>query len=144
MKFHYLARGIIFVKGKVLLAHMKGAENTFLPGGHIEPGEKAETALLRELGEEIGKETRVKRFIGAVECAYTDTGQENHEIDLLFELDVPGLNPAQPPASIEGHLEFLWSEVTDLDSRNLLPKPLIECLLNWNQDYLGFWGSSFE
>ena len=38
MKFHYLARGIILDKGKVLLAHQKGAEHTFLPGGHIELG----------------------------------------------------------------------------------------------------------
>ena len=35
MKFHYLARGIILENEKVLLAHQKGAENTFLPGGHI-------------------------------------------------------------------------------------------------------------
>ncbi len=55
MKFHYLVRGIVFEDGKVLLAHQKGADHTFLPGGHIENGEKAETDLIRELEEEIGK-----------------------------------------------------------------------------------------
>jgi ADP-ribose pyrophosphatase YjhB (NUDIX family) len=45
MIFHYVARGIVFVNGKVLLAHQKGADNPFLPGGHIEFGERAELAL---------------------------------------------------------------------------------------------------
>src|SRR5512143_3667665 len=125
MKFHYLARGIIFLSGKVLLAHMKGAENTFLPGGHIELGEKAEKALLREIKEEIWRDANVKRFIGAVECVFCDNGQENHEIDLLFELEIPGLDSDEPPASHERHLEFLWSRLDDLKSLNLLPEPMI-------------------
>ncbi len=144
MNFHYLARAIIFMDGKVLLAHMKGADNTFLPGGHIEPGEKAETAIRREIEEELGKTAEVRRFIGAVECAYTDNGRENHEIDLLFELEIPGLEPGQVPPSREGHLEFLWSEAGELEAHNLLPAPLIECLKNWGQDYKAYWGSSFS
>ena len=66
MKFHYLVRGIIIADGKVLLAHQKGADNTYLPGGHIESGEGAEDALIREIEEEIGKIAIVERFIGAV------------------------------------------------------------------------------
>ena len=55
MVFHYIVRGIIFLNGKVLLAHQKGAANSFLPGGHIGMGEKAEVALIREISEEIGE-----------------------------------------------------------------------------------------
>jgi 8-oxo-dGTP diphosphatase len=144
VKFHYLAREIIFLDGKVLLAHMKGADNTFLPGGHIWPGEPAETALLREIEEEIGEVAEVRRFIGAVECAYTDGGQENHEINLLFELRVAGLEIDQAPESRESHLEFLWSAPGELEARNLLPAPLIECLLSWERDFKAYWGSSFS
>ncbi len=144
MKFHFLARGIIFQNGKVLLAHMKGAENTFLPGGHIELGEKAGTALLREIREELGEEAIVKRFVGAVECVYTDAGQANHEIDLLFELEVPGLDPNTAPDSQEGHLEFFWSAPEELVTYNLLPAPMIDCLLNWEQSDHGYWGSDFS
>ncbi len=144
VKFHYLARGIIIMEEKVLLAHMKGAENTFLPGGHIEMGEKAESALLREIREEIGMEAVVRRFIGAVECAYSDGGQENHEINLLFEFQIPGLDPKTAPESLEAHLEFLWSAPEDLKAHTLLPAPMIDCLLNWPQDHYGYWGSDFE
>ncbi len=144
MKFHYLARAIIYVNGKVLLAHQKGMDNTFLPGGHIEMGERATFALIREIGEEIGETVTVKQFIGAVECAWTENGQDNHEINLVFELSIPGLDPGKPPASKEPHLEFLWVEPADLEAHNLLPYPMIECLLSWGSGYHAYWGSAFE
>ena len=110
VKFHYLARGIILKRGKVLLAHLKGAENTFLPGGHIKTGEKAESALLREIEEEIGKKAIIKQFTGAVECSWVENDQRNHEINLLFEVQIPDLDPSEPLASRESHLEFFWGE----------------------------------
>lgn len=144
VKFHYLARGIILKRGKVLLAHLKGAENTFLPGGHIKTGEKAESALLREIEEEIGKKAIIKQFTGAVECSWVENDQRNHEINLLFEVQIPDLDPSEPLASRESHLEFFWANPTDLHAHSLLPDPIIECLMNWELGFHGFWGSAFE
>ncbi len=144
MKFHYLARGIIYVNGKVLLAHQKGADNTFLPGGHIEMGEKAEAALIREIGEEIGKRAIVKQFIGAVECAWKEQDQGHHEINLVFEVSIPDLDSSCPPGSQESHLEFIWAGPAELKANNLLPYPMIECLASWECGYHAYWGSSFE
>ncbi len=143
MKFHYLARGIVFKNGKVLLAHQMGASNTFLPGGHIEMCEKAEVALLREIAEELGENAVVIRFIGAVESRFTEFDQIHHEINLLFEVDIPNLDAMQSPASKEPHLEFFWAKPVDLSLHNLLPYPIIECLMNWEKGYCGYWGSSF-
>lgn len=144
MKFHYLVRGVVFVDGKVLLAHQKDSGHTFLPGGHIENGEKAETALVRELTEEIGREATVKKFIGAVEHVWTENDEDNHEINLVFELAVSGFNASVPPQSQEDYLEFIWSAPQDLKKHNLRPRPLIECLVNWRSDYNGYWGTSLE
>ncbi len=144
MKFHYLARGILVKDGRVLLAHQKGAEHTFLPGGHIRKGEKAEAALVREIAEEIGGKAFVKRFIGAVEAAWAEDGKEQHEINLVFEVEIPGLDPKKSPVSLEPHLEFSWVAPADLETHNLLPEPMSECLLNWEHGYHAFWGSAFR
>lgn len=66
-QFDILARGVALVDGRVLLARQIDATNTFLPGGHIGHGERAETALIREIEEEIGETAIVQRFLGAVE-----------------------------------------------------------------------------
>ena len=141
MIFHYLARGIIFADGKFLLAHQIGADNTFLPGGHIEFGESAELALAREIAEEIGGKALVKRFLGAVEWVWSENGQDNHEINLLFEVVVDGLDAGAPPRSMEPHLEFIWSKPGELRERNLLPPPMIDCLEKWENGYHAYWGT---
>jgi 8-oxo-dGTP pyrophosphatase MutT (NUDIX family) len=144
MKFHYLVRGIIIANGKVLLAHKRGADNTYLPGGHIDSGEKAEEALAREIREEIGKTATVGRFIGAVEHVWPENSQKNHEINLVFEVTVAGLDSSVPPESLEPHLEFIWSELADLKSHNLQPYPLIEYLTGLESGYDGYWGTSIK
>ena len=132
------------MNNKVLLVHQKGADHTFLPGGHIEIGEKAELALIREIWEELGKKATIKRFIGAVECVWSENDQDHHEVNLVFEVGVPNLDTYVPPMSKEAPLEFIWSEPAELKTLNLQPYPLIECLLNSERGYYGYWGSSFE
>ncbi len=144
MKFHYLARGIVYLDGKVLLAYERGADNTFLPGGHIEMGEKAQAALQREIEEELGKAASVKQFIGAVECIWTTNGQANHEINLVFEVEIPGLDPAKPVQARESHLEFISVDPAEAAAYNLQPHPLVECLQTWGHGYHGFWGSAID
>ena len=143
MTFHYLARGIVFAHGRFLLAHQKGSDNTFLPGGHIGPGEPADLALIREIEEEMGKTAMVKQFVGAVEAAWTENGKDQHEINLLFEISIHGINLGVPPASKESHLEFLWALPDELEGHNLLPAPLVDCLTNWRSGGC-FWGSALR
>ena len=81
--FHYRVRAVIVRDNKVLLAHTKGAANTFLPGGHIELGEKAEEALAREIREELGEESRTTSFLGAIENSWVQDGVRQHEINLF-------------------------------------------------------------
>lgn len=144
MKFHYRVRGIIIVEGKVLLAHQKGAGNTFLPGGHIESGEGAEAALARELFEEIGRNAIIGKFVGAVEHVFPEGEPSNHEINLVFEADVSGLVITTAPQSLEDHIEFLWCMLTTqaLQRHNLQPSPLIACLSNWGRRWGGYWGTT--
>ena len=50
----FIARAVIQKEDSFLLAHEIGEPNTFLPGGHIEYGDFSDTALRRELKEELG------------------------------------------------------------------------------------------
>ena len=143
MKFHYLARGIVWAEGRVLLAHQKGAANTFLPGGHIDPGERAEAALVREIEEEIGLTGTIKGFTGALEARWEENGQPHSEINLLFAVSIPNLGADTPPESLEPHLEFLWAAPHELKRYNLLPAPLIGCLTHWDPNR-PFWGSAMD
>lgn len=52
IQFRHIARAVVVSDGQILIARMKGA-HSFLPGGGIEHGEGAVTALKRELREEL-------------------------------------------------------------------------------------------
>jgi len=142
MAFLHSSRGILFAGGKVLLAHQKGSGNAFLPGGHIGPGEPAELALIREIKEEIGITATVKRFVVAVEASWSENGEPQHEINLLFEVSIPDLDSTIPPASKESHLTFLWALPEELEACNLLPSLLVSCLaLESRSMFLGVYAS---
>jgi 8-oxo-dGTP pyrophosphatase MutT (NUDIX family) len=54
-------------------------------GGGIEFGEYGETAVRREMREELGVELRDARYVGALENIYTMESRLGHEIVLVFE-----------------------------------------------------------
>ena len=117
------------VQGHLLLAQERGASNTFLPGGHIETGEPATVALVREFSEEMGiRDVVVGRFLGAVEHAWPDKLPNHFQINLVFavgsaELDAL-LASGQTPQSNESHLQFSWVPLVEIGQHNLLPPPM--------------------
>lgn len=142
MRSHYLVRGVFTCQQRVLVAHAMGADNTFLPGGHIEAGEKAVDALIREIREEIGVTPVVGEFAGAIEHTWSDAGTDQHELNLVFRMELSAVNPAGNPASREKHLEFFWLDIEDLGKHNLLPAPMIDIVREANNHSKGFWAST--
>ena len=60
-------------EGRVLLVKRNkkaGYGMWSLPGGHVEPGEKARDAVLRELAEETGVTARVERVLDAIDIIH--------------------------------------------------------------------------
>lgn len=137
-----LARGVCIVRGQLLLCHSKGAANTYLPGGHVEFREAARTALTREIAEEMGCRAKAGRFLGCVEHAFRQKGQWHAEINLVFELRIPGLTPATPPPTREDWIDFCWVPLARLRPARLEPAVLCRELPRWLKNPVGFAGSA--
>ncbi len=107
-----IARAVIRSGDRILVARERGKHYTFLPGGHVEPGEPVEQALTRELAEELGTTADIGELLGVVEHGYTEADTTHHELNLVFTVKVDG-----EPTSQESHLDFLWLTIDQLPNR---------------------------
>jgi 8-oxo-dGTP diphosphatase len=83
--------GVILKGKKILLIKRKNQpfkDKWALPGGFIEYGEKTEDAVLREIFEETGLETKIKELVGV----YSDPNRDprGHTISIVYILDEIG------------------------------------------------------
>ena len=119
-----IARGAFIKDGQILCVRQKeGASNIFLPGGHVDHGEAAGDALLRELREVLGLDADLGEFLGVIEHAYTPAGEARvHEINLVFSFRIDGQSPPESlRISVSNRPDWLplaGSEHTYLDECN--------------------------
>lgn len=143
-----IARALILRHDEILLAHAKGQNNMFLPGGHVEFGEFTTTALKRELDEELGVETETLEFSGALEYKYrsfTNRNEAHHEMNLIFLAKIKGGVPCERGMKAkERKLEFSWVNINELGKANLLPEPLIELIPKWIKEKEVFFQSALD
>ena len=142
MEIELLVRAVIEDHGRFLIAHTKGASNTYMPGGHVESGESLKHALVRELIDELGLEVEVGPYLGAIEHAWVDGGGNNHEISHFFQVTSSGANEDRPPKSLEDHIEFFWLAPSEFDERNLQPAPLRQLITNLKSQPQTIWYAS--
>lgn len=116
-----IARGVCVREGMLLACRNRKRGNLYLPGGHVDFGESARTALTREVMEEMGLRSRAGRFLGVCEFTYERKGRTTCEINLIFELSISGVKPLARVRSIERKLAFDWVAVKDLKKSKLLP-----------------------
>ncbi len=127
---HLIARGFLMHGEKIVLCKVKDAKWFFLPGGHIEDGESATAALLRELHQEIGMGNyKITSFVGVCENIFPlENDIFQHEINIIFKVDVP--QEVQINTK-ENHIEFLSIAKKDLKDYRILPASLKKGLLEW-------------
>ncbi|MBI3688629.1 MAG: NUDIX domain-containing protein [Actinobacteria bacterium] len=130
-----IARAVIRRDQHLLLARQLGKSWFFLPGGHVEPGERVEPALVREIAEELGTEAKIAGFVGVVEHGYVEDGATHHELNLVFEIALA----TDDPTSQEDHLEFHWLPLADLPDTDVRPTALKNALLAADTDHTPFW-----
>jgi 8-oxo-dGTP diphosphatase len=108
------SRAVVFdADGNVALLHATKKHFHKLPGGGIEQGEDIETALRRELIEEIGCSVKNLRELGSVE-EYRNKW-ELHQISYCFLADLDGEKgtPDLEEDEIADGFEPVWLSIED-------------------------------
>ena len=123
-----IARGVCIMDGQILLCHGKKSRLTYLPGGHVDFGETARQALVREIAEETGLKSDAGRFLGCCEHTFIQNGEPHAEINLVFELTIEGISPQTPVTATEDWIAFKWHPLDKLAEANFEPAALGEKL----------------
>jgi 8-oxo-dGTP diphosphatase len=140
-----LARGVCVTQGHLLVCRTRGADHTYLPGGHVEFLEPVSVALAREIKEELGCKAHVGRFLGGVEHTFMQKGERHCELNLVFAMKVDGVAPRRDPPSMEDYIQFEWIPVRTLRRSDLEPAPLRQALGAWIRQKAGAgWLSTLE
>lgn len=104
-------------------------------GGGVEFGERSESAVRREVREELGEEISQLRFVAAIENIFTWSGQLGHEIVFVYDGTFADASLYRR-SEIRGHesdgAEFCarWVSASELTRSNpLVPTELKDILL---------------
>ncbi|MBQ8523310.1 MAG: NUDIX domain-containing protein [Clostridia bacterium] len=89
-KFNYRVCAMMISDGKILAMKDERSPYYYLPGGRVAIGETAESAVVRELKEELGCDTDIVRPLWLNQAFFTEDvdGLNYHEICIYYLMDV--------------------------------------------------------
>ena len=133
---HVLSRAVIIDQDHILLCKTTDLPHNFyyLPGGHVEHKESVETSIIREMMEEAGVITRIKRFLGCLEYSFEPGHSSichNHEYNFVFEVESDHLKLDITPKSKEAKLDLVWMPLKQLAEIDFRAEPLKLLIPKW-------------
>ncbi|HFI0231428.1 TPA: NUDIX hydrolase [Streptococcus suis] len=128
--FGIRATALLIKDGKIFLT--KDSEGRYYTiGGAIAVNETAQDAVVREVKEELGIDSRVNQLAFIVENQFTHEDIDFHNIEFHFIVDPIG---EMPKEMIEGKLKQAceWIELDNFVNLDVVPAFLAQELPNWN------------
>lgn len=114
--------------GKILAMHDERSPYYYLPGGRVGIGETAESAVIREVQEEVGVTPKIVRPLWLNQAFFTEDvdNLHYHELCIYFLMDIKDTDlPARGEkfTSTEGHRThtFEWLEFDRLKNEYFYP-----------------------
>ena len=135
--FEMCVRGIIQHNDKILVGRDKGKDYYFFPGGHVDFSETAQSALHRELIEELDISIDKLSFVGVVENIYSEEGEKHHELNIVFNVKAGKVKDK----SKEDHIDFFFFDVKRFSEEDIRPIALRDNIVAWLKDRRVFWAS---
>ena len=135
-RFKYRASGVVIQDNKLLVTEMNYSNNYLLPGGYIELFERSDTAILREMKEEVGIEFNIVKYYGMIENFFHNNKDEDvHEIGIYYLLEpkdkkIIDFERDEEDKGRVVHHNFKMIDINELRNTSFKPRLLIEKLEN--------------
>lgn len=129
-KFKYRVCGILKHGDKYLVVKINNNAFYCLPGGHVELGEDTDTAVRREMKEELGFDVKIKKLIEVNQNFFKAAdGKAFHELGFYYIVEAVNEKDVNPNDYIRDeldkgqiqHLDFKWVTKEDLAKIDFRP-----------------------
>lgn len=136
-KLNVRAAGIIIHNNKILVHKNVNSEHYALIGGRVKIGEDSETALKREIQEELGKNIEIIGYVSTIENFFEMKESKYHEILFVYQaefIEDEDKKIEYTLKNIEGkdYLQYEWLDLDKIEQYPLLPKA-IQSILKENK-----------
>ena len=140
-KFKFRVCGILKVNDKYLTVKIQGNDFYCLPGGHVELGEDTDSAIIREMEEELGYQVQIVKLVSIMQNFFkTDDNKVFHELGYYYIVEPKNINDVnlndyiikENDKDMVRELEFKWFTLDELKEAYFLPEVLKNQLDNSN------------
>lgn len=136
--FKFRVSGLVLHNDRVLTVNINDNGFYCLPGGHVHLGEDTDTAMRREIYEEIGVKAKDVKLMSVIESFFLNKQNKTiHEIGFYYIITPEDLGDKVNDFSLiendEGelkNLEFKWIGLDEMIEANFRPSILKEKLKN--------------
>ncbi|MEL6412806.1 MAG: NUDIX domain-containing protein [Bacteroidota bacterium] len=123
------ARALMGDAQRIVMCWEKEHQFYFLPGGTLDPGERLQACLVRELREEMNFEAHIEDFVGCIENPWQGHDYIFQEFTFVFRVRTPSAWLNGPIASNEPHIAFEVLPLKALHQRDNIMPPQLKVLL---------------